>query len=409
MKKWLASIAIAAMVTTGVGNAEAASSSVRDSIFSDLSIHNKLYEPVYSMYLRGIVGHDNGIPLNLGNKMYPLDEITRAQAANYLYKLLGMSFDEKKMAFNDVQTGHPNYEAISTMAAKDVIDGYPDGTFRPNEKLTRAQMAKIIAKAFELNESSEPVPFTDVNDRFYPYVSSIYAENITRGKTVTQYGSNDFITKQEMAAFLERAHKTRLGSEYNDQEIQMVTDELIRKIRVLMNQALNVYYPNQKENDIAADLKELATNTAYSELVTIYKNSCNHCDGVVLRNMDFALKYELVVETDNRIVLETAVPEDLYLNGKNYTVEIIKTDGEWKLKTLKSSSFEEKPLQLTEDEVKAYIAHQLYDYYKWKVRSISFMRMSDDGNVELYEVIEDGNTHLVGFNPLTARVTEEAR
>ena len=53
-------------------------------------------------------------------------------------------------AFNDVPSSHPNYEAINYVQAKKIVEGYGDGTFKPDTTINRAELTKIIiATQFE--------------------------------------------------------------------------------------------------------------------------------------------------------------------------------------------------------------------------------------------------------------------
>lgn len=49
--------------------------------------------------------------------------------------------------FSDVPAGHWAYGAVAKLAAEGVVDGYPDGTFKGNQTMTRYEMAQIVAKA----------------------------------------------------------------------------------------------------------------------------------------------------------------------------------------------------------------------------------------------------------------------
>ncbi|MBW4495546.1 MAG: S-layer homology domain-containing protein [Oscillatoria princeps RMCB-10] len=67
--------------------------------------------------------------------------------------------------FPDV-TGHWAQSFIQALAARDIIRGFPDGTFRPDEPVTRAQFAAMVRKAFPRNSIRSAIEFDDV-PRFY--------------------------------------------------------------------------------------------------------------------------------------------------------------------------------------------------------------------------------------------------
>ena len=117
-------------------------------------------------------------------------------------------------SFSDVTPGVTPYAtAIAALAADGIITGFPDGTFRPNELVTRQQFAKMIVLALKLPVTgSEVCPFTDVmaqigSDPFYPskYVAVCAAAGITTGKTATTFAPYETITHQQLISMVARA------------------------------------------------------------------------------------------------------------------------------------------------------------------------------------------------------------
>lgn len=70
--------------------------------------------------------------------------------------------------FPDVQ-GHWAQTFIEALAAQDIIRGFPDGTFRPDAPVTRAQYAALIRKAFARNTVRNPIQFVDVPITYWAY------------------------------------------------------------------------------------------------------------------------------------------------------------------------------------------------------------------------------------------------
>lgn len=107
--------------------------------------------------------------------------------------------------FSDISSS-PMKFYIEELAKRKVITGYADGTFRPKEKLTRAQFAKMLSLAMELpGDAKAAAQFTDLADWSRPYVGALVKAGITNGKSKTLYGSNALITRQEMAVMFVRA------------------------------------------------------------------------------------------------------------------------------------------------------------------------------------------------------------
>ena len=95
----------------------------------------------------------------------PNDKVTRADFALMTVRMLGVDEDSLEFtttAFTDVNDETYNAAAIQYCAEKGLIGGDGDGKFRPNDSITRQEAAKIIAEALELTETDDEL-FTDDN------------------------------------------------------------------------------------------------------------------------------------------------------------------------------------------------------------------------------------------------------
>ena len=112
--------------------------------FADLSkIPESALPAVRALYAEGVVtgtqGQDGKLYLN------PDGNLTRAQAAAMIGRSQEKGYALASLTFTDAGK-IPAYAAfyIQTMAAQGIINGYADGTFKPNNNITRGQMAKIL-------------------------------------------------------------------------------------------------------------------------------------------------------------------------------------------------------------------------------------------------------------------------
>ncbi|MCD8390610.1 MAG: S-layer homology domain-containing protein, partial [Firmicutes bacterium] len=93
-----------------------------------------------------------------------------------LAAVLALSSTALASDFSDI-SGHWAEETIEKWADKDIISGYPDGTFLPDNTVTRAEFAKIITNAFDLENTNENTltenPYDDVDEDawYWQYVS----------------------------------------------------------------------------------------------------------------------------------------------------------------------------------------------------------------------------------------------
>ena len=133
----------------------------------------------------------------------PKGEITRAEACTIFFRLLTDSsrdyYFSKTNDYTDVNAGDWFNNAISTLSNAGIVTGYNDGTFRPNQPITRGEMAKIIANFANLNKGTKS--FTDLSGHWsksyvelaagngwiagYPDGSFRPDQKITRAETVT--------------------------------------------------------------------------------------------------------------------------------------------------------------------------------------------------------------------------------
>src|SRR5690606_29148601 len=118
--------------------------------------------------------------------------------------------------FKDVPETNGFYQHIETLAARGIIGGYPDGTFKGGNSLTRAQMAKIVSNSFDLDERSY-IQFKDV-DRHADYY--LFVDRLATSKITTGYPDNTFkpagiVTRGQIAAFVSRGIHSYDKSQYD--------------------------------------------------------------------------------------------------------------------------------------------------------------------------------------------------
>jgi hypothetical protein len=77
--------------------------------------------------------------------------------------------------FIDVPPGHTFYDAVRCLACRGIISGYADGTFRPNNPVTRGQLAKMVSNAAGFSEDPNSQIFADVppSNTFYEWINRL--------------------------------------------------------------------------------------------------------------------------------------------------------------------------------------------------------------------------------------------
>ena len=147
----------------------------------------------------------NEISDGLANGTFGTHEsIKRADAAIWVVRALGYeNIKAPDSGFTDVPDRAEN--AVNVLKDLEIINGKTETNFGSHDSLTRAEMAKIIANAYDLQTEGKKHPFKDVSPTFTDYVQAVYHAGITVGKGNTTYGSSDPTKRGEFAVFLVKA------------------------------------------------------------------------------------------------------------------------------------------------------------------------------------------------------------
>ncbi|WP_432357381.1 NlpC/P60 family protein [Sporosarcina sp. UB5] len=132
--------------------------------------------------------------------------VSRAKIAETLVTELGLESDAIDVTFSDVAADHPQYEAIVKVASAGLFSGN-EGKFNPDASLTRAQMAKIIVEAFDL-QGSATTSYTDVPADHWAkeYINILAYNKIASGYEDGSFGLNDKLTEKQFLKILDRLH-----------------------------------------------------------------------------------------------------------------------------------------------------------------------------------------------------------
>lgn len=138
----------------------------------------------------------------------PTGTLTRAEAAQMLYELMTeqahKQYDCSSNGFRDVPAGQWYTAAVSTLANAGAINGCGDGTFHPNQAISRAQFVTILAGIYGVNASGG-MPFSDVGRSwYYDAVATAYANGWVSGFTDGTFHPNQTITRAEAVSILNR-------------------------------------------------------------------------------------------------------------------------------------------------------------------------------------------------------------
>ena len=116
------------------------------------------------------------------------------------FAVLGMLLGGAAAAFDDVLPGMTCHEAVTALAAREIISGYPDGTFAPDAYITRTEAAVIVTRTNGTYSESEAAGMTstynDVDDDFWgmPYIMLATRDGILAGMGNGDYAPSENVT-----------------------------------------------------------------------------------------------------------------------------------------------------------------------------------------------------------------------
>ena len=170
-----------------------------EPMFTDVSNNFTYKNEIHSLVNRGYIqGYDDGT-------FKPKANLTRVDAAVAIVRALNLDTSNvTNPNFKDVTTNHPYYREIAAIENADIMSGV-GGSFNINGELTRAQMAKILVEGYRLTGTSTKT-FSDVPKSYwgYDYISALAATGVTDGYPDGTFGINKKVSRQHFSAFLYR-------------------------------------------------------------------------------------------------------------------------------------------------------------------------------------------------------------
>ena len=127
------------------------------------------------------------------------------------FNFTGAAADITAQQYPDVYDSYWAAGDINRLTEQCVLEGYPDGMFKPNRKVSRAEMATMVVKGYNLDVTSncDNLTFTDVPKSHWAhdYISKGVAEDMIAGKSNTKFYPNDHITRTEALTIMSKGLK----------------------------------------------------------------------------------------------------------------------------------------------------------------------------------------------------------
>lgn len=210
--------------------------------------------------------------------------------------LMILGFSTVSLAYTDTE-GHWASDVIDELSNKKIINGYSDGTFKPDNSVTRAEFIAIVNRMLGLTtESSKYIPDISRQDWFYSDIRKAVEAGILKGNEEGYVRPNDTITREEAVVILARAFKVTqapsTGIKFEDRS--EVSDWARESVYTFVKYGyINGYYGNlikPKENvkraEVLTIIKRIIPNILTEDIYEgiIQGNTLLVDNNIVLRN-----------------------------------------------------------------------------------------------------------------------------
>ncbi|QUG40365.1 S-layer homology domain-containing protein [Psychrobacillus sp. INOP01] len=229
----------------------------------------------------------------------PENNITRAQFTKIMVNAMNLTSGEIKKTFSDVNSSAWYYNYVQIASSRGIITGKEDGTFKPNDKISRAQMAAMIYRAFNetVDFSTTGKTFKDVTQNSYAYEAVVKTAGVG---IVNGYGDNfkpnNFAKRSHAVLMIDRALHLESGTAEDELSViqtvnRNVTEELslyseqqnLEALEALYRETTMGYYLAYSLNS-----QSLLDDPEYSFGSTTMEQVGEHSSKIVSLNKHFA-------------------------------------------------------------------------------------------------------------------------
>ncbi|QHG16234.1 S-layer homology domain-containing protein [Nostoc sp. ATCC 53789] len=185
------------------------------------------------------------------------------------YRQVGMS-RALQVGFSDVSTDYWAKDFIAELASMEILEGFPDGTFRPDAPVTRAQFAAMLRKAFTKGKIRRAIAFKDVSTQYWAYnaISEVYQMGFLNAVIGKDFNPSQSLSRLDILVALARGLNYQSSgstdtilSVYSD--ATTIRSEYRSLIAALTQRGIVVNYPNVK----LLNVERVATRSEVSALL----------------------------------------------------------------------------------------------------------------------------------------------
>ncbi|ODH00627.1 S-layer protein [Nostoc sp. KVJ20] len=175
-----------------------------------------------------------------------------------------------QVGFSDISTNYWAKDFITKLAAMEILEGFPDGTFRPDAPVTRAQFAAMLQKAFAKKKVRQRISFNDVSTQYWAYnaISEVYQMGFLNAIVGKDFNPTQSLSRLDILVALAQGLNYQ-SSVSTDTILSVYSDATtIRReyrslIAALTQRGIVVNYPNVK----MLNAERVATRSEVSALL----------------------------------------------------------------------------------------------------------------------------------------------
>ena len=233
-----------------------------------------------------IIGYTDGL-------VHPEANITRAEVATIFFRLMTDEFRMEHWAtensFPDVQAKNWFNNGVSTSAKAGIIKGYEDGSFRPNRNITRAEFAAIAAR-FLSDEVNLPVSFSDISGHWAENeINRAVKAGWIKGYTDGTFRPDQPITRAEAVTLINRMLDRTPDKDHLLPDMIRWPDNTEDKwYYAAMQEATNSHDYEHLEMDVTEDWTELLENRDWVQLEKEWSTAASAPGEEVADNLDLS-------------------------------------------------------------------------------------------------------------------------
>ena len=157
----------------------------------------------------------------------PDNAISRAEAAAIFFRLLKDEGQNTAIngVFHDVEANAWYAQSINNLASLGILEGYEDGSFQPEQTITRAEFA-AVASRFEQLSQADGIVFEDVPEDHWAvmYISNVYAKGWVSGYPDGSFRPENSITRAEVVKIVNAMLERRVELQDIPENVSNYTD-----------------------------------------------------------------------------------------------------------------------------------------------------------------------------------------